>query len=118
MVAVLLLLLAAPDAAAAQTAVTQYQALTSAAPVCSRPNGDDVVVCGRRAADRYRAPLIVHDPGDPMYEGVPAERERLFAKTTNCEEKSVFLTGCGSAGVAATVGADGAHVAGERALAP
>jgi len=114
MVFALLLLLAAPDDAA----ITVYQALTSARPACTHPNGDDVVVCGRRAADRYRAPLVVHDPGDPAHEGVPNERERLFARTDNCEEKSIFLIGCGSVGVKATVNGDGTHVAGERALAP
>jgi len=113
----LLLLLAAPETPAT-AAVSQYRALTSASPVCSHPDGDDVVVCGRRTADRYRAPLVVHDPGNPMYEGVPAERERLFAKTDNCQEKSVFLVGCGSAGAKATVGANGVSVAGERQLAP
>lgn len=115
MVTALLLLLLDTSATAA---VTQYRALTSATPACSHPDGDDVVVCGRRSADRYRAPLVVHDPGDPMYEGVPAERERLFAKTDNCQEKSAFLVGCGSVGVKATVGAGGIHVAGERSLAP
>jgi len=110
----LILLLAAPDDAA----ILAYQARTSAKPACSRPSGEDVVVCGRRAADRYRAPLVVHDPGDPAHEGAIAERERLFARTDNCEEKSIFLVGCGSFGVKATVNADGTHVAGERALAP
>ncbi|MDF0487610.1 hypothetical protein PX554_05670 [Sphingomonas sp. H39-1-10] len=114
MVFPLLLLLAAPD----DVAITTYHALTSATPACSRPAGDDVVVCGRRAADRYRVPLVIHDPGDPAYEGVPAERERLFARTDNCEEKSIFLVGCGSFGIKATVNASGTHVAGERALAP
>ncbi len=112
--ALLLVLLDAP----AMAAETRYRAMTSATPACSHPDGDDVVVCGRRSADRYRAPLVVHDAGDPMYEGVPAERERLFARTDNCQEKSLFLVGCGSAGVKATVGAGGVHVAGERALAP
>ncbi|RZF63386.1 hypothetical protein EWE75_16430 [Sphingomonas populi] len=114
MVFPLLLLIAAPDDAA----IMAYQALTSARPACSRPTGDDVVVCGRRAADRYRVPLIVHDPGDPAYEGVLAERERLFARTDNCEEKSIFLVGCGSFGLKATVNAAGTRIAGERALAP
>jgi hypothetical protein len=112
--ALLLLLLDAP----ASAAVARYRILTSVTPACSHPDGDDVVVCGRRTADRYRAPLVVHDAGDPMYEGVPAERERLFARTDNCQEKSVFLVGCGSVGVKATAGAGGVHVAGERSLAP
>lgn len=117
MVIPLLLLLAAPDTPAA-SAVTHYRTLTSAVPACSRPDGDDVVVCGRRTADRYRAPLVVHDPGDPRYEGVPAERERLFARTDNCQEKSLFLVGCGAVGVKATAGAGGVTVAGQRPLAP
>ena len=120
MVIALLLLLAAPDTPAGvpATAIARYDSLTRAGPACTRPDGDDVVVCGRRAADRFRAPLIEHDPGDPMYEGVPAERERLFARTNNCQEKSLFLVGCGSGvGVTAST-ASGIHPSGERPLAP
>ncbi|CAN5431076.1 hypothetical protein BH10PSE15_BH10PSE15_07960 [soil metagenome] len=112
----LLLLLAMSDPAAA--ALARYKTLTRARPVCTRPSGADILVCGRRAADRYRVPLVVHDPGDPMHEGVRAERERLFARTSNCAEKSIFLVGCGAVGVTGRVNATGTHLAGQRGLAP
>lgn len=78
----------------------------------------DVTVCGLRHADRYRVPFIVHDPSDPRYEGVPAERARLLARTTPLQEHSPFLVGGGMAGVHATLAVDGAHVATLRPLAP
>ncbi len=78
----------------------------------------DVTVCGLRRADRYRAPIVVHDPGDPAHEGVPAERERLLARTNPVHDLSPFLVGGGMAGVKATVGAGGTQVSTLRALAP
>jgi len=84
---------------------------------CAAPSGGDVVVCGRRAADRYRVPFIEYDAGDPRHEGVPAERERLLARTNNCEEHSTFLVGCGMAGVTVS-SLHGVMLEGERPLAP
>lgn len=113
-----LLLLIAANNSPADAAIAHYQDLTDAAPACGRPDGDDIVVCGRRAADRYRAPLVVHDPGDPMHEGVSAERDRLLARTSNCAEHRAALVGCGFVGVTTKVGAGGVHFGGERPLAP
>lgn len=79
----------------------------------------DITVCGMRHADRYRVPFVVHDPGDPRHEGVPAERKRLLARTNPVEDHSPFLVGGGMAGVSTTVGGDGAvRTAGLRKLAP
>lgn len=78
----------------------------------------DVTVCGLRHADRYRVPFVVHDPGDPRHEGVPAERVRLLHRTTPLDDLTPFLVGGGMAGVGMTVGADGARAAGLRKLAP
>jgi hypothetical protein len=110
--ALLMLLQSVPD-----EALVRYRAKTAAGPRCATAaDPAEVTVCGRRDADRYRVPLIERDPADPKNEGVPMERERLFARTSNCEEKSVFLVGCGKAGV--SVGTNGFHLAGERPLAP
>lgn len=76
----------------------------------------DITVCGLRNADRFRVPIIVHDPGDPRHEGVPAERQRLFARTTPIDELSPFLVGGGMAGVSAGVSSDGTPTF--RPLAP
>ena len=110
--ALLILLQAAPE-----DAMSRYRAKTVAGPRCAAATDPgEVMVCGRRDADRYRVPLIERDPADPKNEGVPAERERMLARTDNCEEKSIFLIGCGKAGV--SVGTGGFHLAGERPLAP
>ena len=87
---------AAPDF---DTALDRYREKTRATIECKASQGDDILVCSRRAADKFRLPLIAVDLGDPKKEGVPAERERLLARTNNCEEMSTFLVACGSAGV-------------------
>ena len=114
----ILLLFSLQSATPVDTALVAYREKTRATTRCIHGTGDDVVVCGRRNADRYRVPLIEHDAGDPKHQGVPAERERLLARTDNCEEKSLFLVGCGMAGVSMTVGAGGVNVRGERPIAP
>jgi hypothetical protein len=63
------------------------------------------------------APLTVIDPNDPRHEGVPAERERMLARTNNCQEKSTFLVGCGAAGVSVST-RSGVSLMGERPIAP
>ncbi|MES2057400.1 MAG: hypothetical protein V4564_15810 [Pseudomonadota bacterium] len=115
----LLVLIQASPASAAPTdaAIEQYRALTMAGPRCAASTDpDEIQVCDRRRADNFRVPLIEPDPGDPKNEGVPAERERLLARSNNCAEKSSFLVGCGMAGV--TVGTRGVQLGGERPIAP
>lgn len=83
----------------------RYRALTAAEPRCRYdPNSTDITVCGLRRADRYRVPFVTHDAGDPRREPVMAERERYLARTSNCQEKSTFLIGCGSMGVSVKAG--------------
>ncbi len=116
-----LLLIVAGQSADAQTALAHYHAVTAVGPHCgAAANSGDINVCARRTADRYRLPLIEPDPGSPATQDVPGERERLFARTSNCQEKSVFLVGCGMAGVGAKAGfgPDGIHGARVRPLAP
>jgi hypothetical protein len=115
MLALLLMMMAQPDDVDA--AVAHYRAVTAAAPQCHiNLNTTDITVCGRRAADRYRLPLIEHTAGDPKYQGAPLERERLLARTSNCQEKTIFLVGCGKVGM--SVGTGGVALGGERPLAP
>jgi hypothetical protein len=117
-----LVLIIAAQSADAEAALAHYRAATAAGPRCgaAAANPRDVVVCARRSADRYRLPLIVQDAGNPKSQDVPGERERMLARTTNCQEKSLFLIGCGKAGVGAkaSFGADGIHGARLRPLAP
>jgi hypothetical protein len=104
----LLMLVDVPD-----MGLAAYHDLTHAGPRCTQPSGDEVTVCGRRTADRYRVPLIERDPEKDV---VPLERERLLARTNNCQEKRLFLTGCGMAGV--TVSTARGIYGGERSVAP
>ncbi|MBI0473915.1 hypothetical protein D9601_00870 [Sphingomonas sp. MA1305] len=77
----------------------------------------DITVCGRRNADRFRVPILVHEPGDPRHETVPAERERLLARSNPVKDLSPFLVGGGMTGV--TVSSTGAVTgATYRPLAP
>ena len=119
MLAILLIL--AGQSADAQAAVVHYRAVTAVGPHCNTAaNGTDITVCARRTADRYRLPLIEQDAGNPKIQDVSAERERLFARTSNCQEKSLFLVGCGKVGVGARAGfgPDGIYGARLRPLAP
>jgi hypothetical protein len=114
MIAIALLILGATSV---DDAMARYREQTVAGPRCAVARSDtDITVCGRRNADRYRVPLVIHDAGDPKYQGVPADRERLLARTSNCEEKSIFLVGCGK--VSVSVGTKGLLLGGERPLAP
>lgn len=98
-------------------AMTRYLEQTRTRIECNVGKPDDIVICDRRAADQFRLPLIELDLNDPKNEGVPAERERLFARTNNCQEKSTFLVGCGKAGIGVST-RTGLHGLGERPLAP
>jgi hypothetical protein len=89
--------LAAPAAAA--DPIDAYMELTSVAPKCRQPAGEEIVVCGRRDADRYRVPFIVPTPGDPKTRGVPEERALLVAQQSPCDSKGPFLVGCGAVGI-------------------
>ena len=98
--------------------LARERALTRATVQCTAPaDADEVTVCGRRQADRYRVPLIEIDPDDPAHEAVAAERERLLARTTTCREHSLFQVGCGMAGVTVST-RHGLVPGGERPLAP
>ncbi len=116
-----LVLIMAAQSADAEAALVHYRTVTAVGPHCgAAENPSDVVVCARRGADRYRLPLIEYDAGNPRSQDVPAERERMLARTSNCQEKSLYLVGCGMAGVSATAsfGPDGIHGARLRPLAP
>ena len=119
MLAILLIL--AGQSADAQAALVHYRAVTAVGPRCNTAaSGTDITVCARRNADRYRLPLVEQDAGNPKIQDVSAERERLFARTSNCQEKSLFLVGCGKVGVGAKAGfgPGGIYGARLRPLAP
>ncbi len=86
-----------------------YHQRTAVEPRCRQAAGDEIIVCGRRKADKYRLPLIEYDPGDPRAETLMGERERLQNKTTPCQQRGPYLVGCGMVGVtiSTTIGRDG-----------
>ncbi len=105
---------AAPDLDAT---LAQYRDRTRAIVECRGGRPDDIVICDRRAADQFRLPLVELDLSDPKNESVRAERDRLLARTNNCEEKAPFLVGCGKAGIGVST-RGGVRGLGERPLAP
>lgn len=98
-------------------AMARYRAQTRATIECGASKPDDIVICERRAADRFRLPLIEIDLNNPKNQSVAAERERLLARTNNCEEMSTFLVGCGKVGVGIST-RGGLRGLGERPIAP
>jgi hypothetical protein len=88
-------------------ALKRYADKTSVIVRCIRPAGEQIVVCGRRAADKWRVPFIGYAAGDPDTPDVMGEREKWQHKTTPCQNLSVFLVGCGSVGVSVSTRLDG-----------
>jgi hypothetical protein len=109
------LALAAP--AAAGDRMDAYLDLTSAEPHCRQPAGEEIMVCGRRDADRYRVPFLTATPGDPKTRGVPEERALLIAQQSPCDSKGPFLVGCGAVGITVSTKIGGGKME-YRPLAP
>lgn len=105
---------AAPDVDAA---MERYREQTRVVVECRSAKVDDVTICGRRATDRFRLPLIEIDITNPKNEPVAVERDRLLARTNNCEEMTSFLVGCGKAGIGVST-KGGLRGLGERPIAP
>ncbi len=106
--AVAALVLFAAPARADDAALERYQAATSVEPRCkTNPDDREIVVCGRRQADKWRVPFIVYDPGDPRAEGVSAERNRLASEPPVHCGIGAFLANCGMVGVHVSTRFDG-----------
>jgi hypothetical protein len=120
-VALLLMALAAGSPAhATETVFDTYRKLTSVDPPCNRtPKDDEIVVCARRDADRYRLPLTgIFEAGDPKAESLMGERQRLQNITTPCQQQGPFLVGCGMVGVSVSTAIGGSGGIKRRPLAP
>ena len=114
---VILLFTSAPaEAAPSAKIAANYREMTSVAIRCSGPRtGNDITVCGRRAADRWRVPFIAKTPGDRGTATVSEERNALVSTSTPCQQRGAFLIGCGSgvgfsAGIGLGPGAGGLKV--------
>jgi hypothetical protein len=99
MLGLLILIQTVPDLMADHARMTRAEIACHAT-----ADGDEIVVCALRDADRYRVPYITPTAGDPRIVDVPGERARLIARPNNCEEKRLDFTGCGMVGASMTAG--------------
>jgi len=82
--------------------MSAYRQQTRARVECDR-DADEIVVCGRREADEYRAPLIVPTTGERDNIGAFEARLALLRQPNACERKVGNMPyGCGFAGVTMT----------------
>jgi len=99
------LLAAAQDTDLVTAAVDNTRALTRADVPCERPNdGEEIVVCANRDADRYRVPFVSTRSRDsvPLRTGYLTQDFGAPA----CGN-GAFLLNCGAVGVTATFSSDG-----------
>ncbi|TGX52577.1 hypothetical protein E5A73_13040 [Sphingomonas gei] len=110
------LLLLVQDAPAVAAAIAEYRAKTAGDVSCrAASDGDEVVVCALRHADRYRVPFVA-----PAHQELPDQRvTRLVGQRTEPEcGQGAFMAHCGSVGVSATMGNGRGMRWNERPLAP
>ncbi|MDB5699975.1 MAG: hypothetical protein JWL66_174 [Sphingomonadales bacterium] len=89
-----------PSTMAHADALATYRAFTTVEPHCAKPaNGNEIVVCGNRRADRWRVPFVGYDAGDPNGEGVSHERNRLASEPPLHCGIGAVLKNCGMVGV-------------------
>ena len=82
--------------------------LTTAEPRCrAAVTGNDIIVCGRRDADRYRVPFDGYPDGDPRNETVSGERNRLATAPQPACGLAWNQSTCGGVGMSVTVGFGG-----------
>ena len=110
------LLLMVQELPAVDAALNKYRALTSVEPGCKRgPQGDEVVICARRQADRYRVPLTTSYDGDKLPD---KELARVLDTAPPPCGEGAFTVKCGAVGVSATMGAGRPARVSLRPLAP
>lgn len=114
----LMLLLGVQDADRVDTMVTSARDLTRADVPCEKPKDDnEIVVCSRREADRYRVPFVA---ASDVRNSVPLRTAELTADRSRLPcGQGAFIAQCGPGfGVTMTVGADGSTRMVEREPAP
>jgi hypothetical protein len=109
------LLLLAQEAPALAAALAEYRAKTSADVPCrATEDGDEIVVCALRDADRYRVSFV-----GPARQELPDQRvARLVGGRTEPEcGQGAFMARCGFVGASVSVGGRGVKWV-KRELAP
>jgi hypothetical protein len=93
-------------AAAGTDGAAKYQQLTSVTIRCSTPaSGNEIRVCGRRQADRWRVPFVGYEAGDPRGETVEGERKRISAAPRVPCGRGAIIADCGGGvGIKAAIG--------------
>jgi hypothetical protein len=93
---IMVLTVAAPaQAQSAEAVLDGYREKTSVIVRCARPAGEQIVVCGRRAADKWRVPFLGFAPGDPAGDSVSTERNRLVAAAKLPCGQGAIIANCG-----------------------
>ena len=83
-------------------------------PCATTHRSDEILVCGRREADRYRVSFVTSDVRD----SVPTERSRLLEPKANpCGRVGASFMGCGFVGVSMSTNGQAVRVK-PRELAP
>ena len=88
---VAVMLLIGPHAAVAgpSSPLETYERLTAVEPRCTAPaTNSEILVCGRRAADRWRVPYIGYEAGDPRGESVMQERASVLLEALKGDRKA------------------------------
>jgi hypothetical protein len=114
----LMLLLGVQDADRVDTMVTSARDLTRADVPCEKPKDDnEIVVCSRREADRYRVPFVASGSVD---NSVPLRTAELTRDRSRLPcGRGAFIAQCGPGfGVGVTFSADGSTGLVKRELAP
>jgi len=88
-------------AQSAEAVLDGYREKTSVTVRCTQPAGEQIVVCGRRAADKWRVPFVGFERGDPQGRSVSGERNRLASEPPVKCGIEAFLRNCGMVGVTA-----------------
>ena len=113
----MLLLLSAGQEVDLNREIIAYHQKTRARVECNR-DADEIVVCARREADDYRAPLVIPNTGERDNLGAFEARQALLRQPNACETKIGNTPyGCGFAGVTMTTNASGTRIV-ERERAP
>jgi hypothetical protein len=106
-----------PQPATPAEVMAMHRQNWSANPKCERARDEnEITVCSRREADKYRVPLVTNYTGPDTDQG---RLDRLFDGADGhapCGE-GAFTVRCGSVGVTATVSARGVRYV-SRQLAP